>query len=231
LFLPADPSGYVRALAEYPLLEGVRLTNDDRHRTERYQARQHARKEEAAASDLPTFWRSLQMQVRIDQVDELRLPRVAQLIAKTNQFNLTTQRHSIQTLRQMSVSPQWVCLYASLQDRFVDHGVVAAALANQQGTVLAIDTLLMSCRVIGRTVENEMLARPCEAALERGVTRLHGTFIPTAKNVVVKDVFERLGFTLRSSDSGTTTWQYDIDQKGPITSEFIQPWNEPVGHP
>jgi FkbH-like protein len=118
-----------------------------------------------------------------------------------------------------------------LSDRFADHGLVALVIAFVREASLEIDTWLMSCRVIGRTVENEMLARLCEAALERGVTRLHGTFIPTAKNVVVKDVFERLGFTLRSSDSGTTTWQYDIDQKGPITSEFIQPWNEPVGHP
>ena len=96
-------------------------------------------------------------------------------------------------------------------------------IAEQTDDVLDIDTWLMSCRVIGRTVENEMLARLSEAALERGATRLHGTFIPTAKNVVVKDVFERLGFTLLSSDSGTTTWEYDIDQKGPITRNSSNP--------
>ena len=124
-----------------------------------------------------------------------------------------------------------VTMSLRLRDQFTDHGLVAVLIAEQKDDVLDIDTWLMSCRVIGRTVENEMLARLSEAALERGATLLHGTFIPTAKNVVVKDVFERLGFTLRSSDSGTTTWEYDIDQKGPITSEFIQPWNEPVGHP
>jgi FkbH-like protein len=229
--LPPDPSGYIRAVSDSLLFELASLTKEDLGRAAQYQARAAAAAHQAQASSLDEFYASLGMEALVSRFDEVNLPRITQLVGKTNQFNLTTRRHSMNELRSFMEDGGAVTMSLRLRDQFTDHGLVAVLIAEQKDDVLDIDTWLMSCRVIGRTVENEMLARLCSAALERGATRLNGTFIPTAKNVVVKDVFERLGFTLLSSDSGTTTWEYDIDQKGPITSEFIQPWNEPVGQP
>ncbi len=222
IVLPSDPSGYVRALSEYPLLESVRLTDDDRHRTAQYQARKRAKTEEAAISDLPTFWRSLDMRATIAPIDDLRISRVAQLIAKTNQYNLTTKRHSLDTLQQMRRSSQWVHFYAALRDRFADHGVVAVVLAKEDDSVLEIDTLLMSCRVIGRTLEQALLSRLCIEALDRGCTQLRGRYVPTAKIALANELFITNGFILVSeNDDGSTDWHYDVAEQGLIQNDYV----------
>ncbi|MDQ2910451.1 MAG: HAD-IIIC family phosphatase [Actinomycetota bacterium] len=218
LVMPEDPSGYVRALAEYPLLETVRLTAEDARRTDQYRGRARAEAAISTATDLPSFWRSLEMHATVAPLDELRLPRAAQLVGKTNQFNVTTRRHGLDALRAMSESSSWVCLWADLRDRFAKHGVVALALAEQDGTVLTIDTLLMSCRVIGRTLETTLLAELSELAIARGCGRLRGVVVPTERNAPARDVFERHGF----SPAGENEWEYDLEAEGPLRNQFIE---------
>ena len=79
----------------------------------------------------------------------------------------------------------------------------------------------MSCRVIGRTVEAQLLAYACAEAERRGCRALHGTYVPTAKNAVVRDLYERFGFRQIGVDGDTTHWEYDLRANGPITNEFI----------
>jgi FkbH-like protein len=144
------------------------------------------------------------------------------LIGKSNQFNLTTRRHSLQQLQELMRQPDCVHLSLRLRDRFTDHGLVSVMMALQRGTLLEIDTWLMSCRVIGRTVEAEMLQQVCREAQRRGCSSLLGTYIPTPKNAMVADVFERFGFTrLNSSDGLSERWEYDLSTRGPITNTFI----------
>jgi len=114
-----------------------------------------------------------------------------------------------------------------LSDRFADHGLVALAIARIDGDTAEIDTLLMSCRVIGRTVEDHLLMHICRAAQNAGATRLRGTYLPSAKNQLVADLYQRLGFRLlEETPGGATRWEYDLAQRGPILNEFIA---EPVG--
>jgi len=228
--LPPDPSGYVRALSDSLLFEMASLTSEDVARAGYYQARAAAAAGAERANSLDDFYASLGMEAFVAPFDELNLPRIAQLVGKTNQFNVTTRRHGANELREFMDDPRTITMYLRLRDQFGDHGLVAVLIAREESGVADIDTWLMSCRVIGRTVENEMLARLCALALERGITRLRGTFIPTAKNSVVQDVFEQFGFTLRSNNASAETWEYDIDERGIIDSEFIRPWTEPVAH-
>ena len=109
------------------------------------------------------------MIAHIARFDELNLPRIVQLIAKTNQFNLTTRRHDVSAVRRIMGDERYVHLYLRLEDNLADHGLVALLIAARDGHTLEIDTWLMSCRVIGRTVENA-LARKCVPARPR--TRL-----------------------------------------------------------
>jgi FkbH-like protein len=112
--------------------------------------------------------------------------------------------------------------YVKLTDRFGDHGLIALVIAAIEGDALEIDTFLMSCRVIGRTVETQMLAHLSREALRLDCHSLRGAHIPTAKNSIVSDFYERHGFRqLDREDSGTTTWVYDLRSEGPITNEFI----------
>jgi FkbH-like protein len=219
--LPGDPAGYVQALARYPWLETASLTDEDRRRTEQYQARARIADLEAQAASMEEFLEGLEMRARIAPFDELRLPRIAQLVNKTNQFNLTTRRYSETELRRFSEDDRYVHLCLELRDRFADHGLVAVLIARQAGDALDIDTFLMSCRVIGRTVEAAMLDRLCREAVRRGCDRLLGRYVPSPKNALTKDVYERLGFVLSGREGPATVWTLDLRQNGAIAGGFV----------
>jgi FkbH-like protein len=222
--LPAEPAEYRRALARYLLLETATLTKDDRRRTDQYRARAELDRARQAAPTLEDFYRSLDMQAVVAPFDDFHLPRIAQLLGKTNQFNLTTKRHGLPELRAFMANPDCVHLYLKLRDRFADHGLVSVVIALRRDGFLDIDSWCMSCRVIGRTVEDDLLNHLCRRAVALGCDRLRGTYIPTPKNQIAQDVYERFAFSLVDEQDGTTMWEYDIRAQGPIENEFIAPW-------
>jgi FkbH-like protein len=220
--LPPDPADYVRAMSRYLLLEASAFTAEDAARTEQYRARAAVAALEERTGSLDGFLRSLAMRAVVRPFDEARLPRIAQLIGKTNQFNVTTRRHGVAQLRAFMADPRCVHLALRLRDRFADHGLVAVLIARAEGERLDIDTWLMSCRVIGRTAEAAMLSELCAAAARRGCRVLRGTYVPTAKNGMVADVFERHGFVRTGAEQGTTTWEYDLGALGPVENRYIE---------
>jgi FkbH-like protein len=182
---------------------------------------------EASASSIEDFYRALQMQAVMAPFDEFHLPRIAQLIGKTNQFNLTSRRHNISQLRAFMQDSHCVHFFLRLRDRFTDHGLISLIIALHQGDLLEIDTWLMSCRVIGRTVEATMLAYLCQRAQQLGCTSIRGIYIPTAKNAIAKEVFAKFSFDLLDESEGRLTWVYDLRTKDLVMNEFIKtvkPW-------
>jgi FkbH-like protein len=166
------------------------------------------------------------MKAVIAPFDDFHLPRIAQLIGKTNQFNLTTRRHGLTELRSLMASDSHVTRYVKLSDRLVDHGLIAVLIGVIDDAAIDIDTFLMSCRVIGRTVEVQMLAHLCTEAEQVGCHTLRGTYVPTAKNAIVRDLYQRFGFRQIGVDAdGTTRWEYNLHSNGPITNEFIAELN------
>jgi FkbH-like protein len=220
--LPAEPAGYVRALSDSLLFESAVVTADDLTRAEQYKARASAVALEQEAVSLEDFYSSLAMEAVIAPFDEMNLSRIVQLIGKTNQFNLTTRRHGLAEVQAFMDDDRYVTSYLRLRDRFGDHGLVALMIAEQQGEVMEIETWLMSCRVIGRTVENAMLRRLCEVALERGCTSVRGTFIRSAKNDIVADLFARLGFDPIAQAPDRSDWAFDLSAIGLPASEHIR---------
>jgi FkbH-like protein len=220
--LPADPSGYRQALAAFPMFETSSFTAEDAQRSQQYRARAQIAELEASATSIEEFYRSLQMQAEVAPFNELNLQRIVQLIGKTNQFNMTTRRHGMAQVRAFMDDASCVHFSFKLRDRFTDHGLVAIMIAQKRGDVLDIDTWLMSCRVIGRTVEAEMLSQLCLAAAKLSCTELRGTFIPTAKNDMAKDVFASFGFERCGAGAdGSVVWRYDLAARGRIRNEFI----------
>jgi FkbH-like protein len=220
--LPADPAAYVATLAEYPHFETASFTPEDAQRTSMYQARARIAAAEASAASLEEFYRSLRMTAEIGPIDEFHLPRVAQLIGKTNQFNVTTRRHGLAQVQAMIADPHCVHFYLRLKDAFVDHGLVSVIIALQTEDSLSIDTWVMSCRVIGRTVESAMLHELCGRAIEQRCRWLAGTYIPTARNLMVRDIFSRFGFEKTGESETGTVWRYDLARCGPIPNQFIE---------
>jgi FkbH-like protein len=182
--VPASPMGYARTLADSGCFDLLALTAEDRKRAALYQedtTRQVLRQQ---SGSLQEFLSGLQMTLTVGPVDEATLPRVAQLLGKTNQFNLTTRRHSAAELQSL-VAKGAIAVWARVKDRFGDNGLVAAAVLVPDPDLPAawrIDTFLMSCRVIGRGVETALLALLEKSVHERGGRLLVGEFIPTAKN-------------------------------------------------
>lgn len=225
--LPTDPAEYVRVLSNYLLLEPFSITDEDLTRTTLYQARAEAARLKTTASSLEDFYRSLEMEAMVEPFNDSHLARIVQLIGKTNQFNLATRRHDMGAVRRMMTDPDVVHLSLTLRDRLANHGLVAVLIAREVDKTLDIDTWLMSCRVIGRTVEHELFVHLCRAAGHRGCTMIRGTFIPSGKNDLVANLYESLGFEMVSDTGGTTVWEYDLALKPAVASNFIGNW-QPV---
>src|SRR5213078_2141475 len=138
--LPPDPSGYVRALSDSLLLEMAAVTSDDFRRAGQYQARAAAAAQASQAASLDEFYASLGMEALVAPFDELNLPRITQLVGKTNQFNVTTRRHGPREIRAFMEDDRYVTMYLRLRDQFGDHGLVAVLVARHEGDVLDIDT-------------------------------------------------------------------------------------------
>ena len=222
--LPSDPAEYVRTLSGYLGLETVALTDEDTQRTERYLARREASRLEAATGSLSEFHRSLEMSAQVTPLDEHTMPRVAQLIGKTNQFNLTGRRPGLAELNAMVGDPNTVHVCLRLRDRFGDHGLVSVLLGRQDGDAVEVDVWVMSCRVLGRSVEAKMLEHLCQEAAMRGCRRLRGTYVPTTRNQLVRDLYGSFGFELIADEAGTTTWEFDLSRMAAIRNDVVAEW-------
>jgi FkbH-like protein len=222
--LPEDAAGYVEIIAQAGYFESSSFTADDTERARRY-AENLAREEQKNASgDLNDFLAGLKMTTAYGLVQDLDVTRVSQLINKTNQFNPTTQRYSLDEVTGFCKDPACAVLQFRLIDRFGDNGLVSAMILRpdaRHAGVFDIDTWVMSCRVFGRQLEHEAMNIAVETARERGATLLRAKYIPSPKNVVVQDLYERLGFTrIESDQADATVWQLPIESYRPQTTQI-----------
>lgn len=163
-----------------------RVTQEDRAKTEQYKANTQRRQQQAAFTNMEDYLQSLEMKLRIEKVSDATLQRVAQLTQKTNQFNLTTRRYTEVDIRQMleEGADVWTLTVA---DKFGDYGLTGALIIKNNN----IDTFLLSCRVLGKGVENAFLL----SVLKQYNGEIRAEYSPTLKNTQVADLYDRLGFT------------------------------------
>jgi FkbH-like protein len=208
--LTDDPADYISLLANAGYFEAIGLSEEDLARTEFYQANAK-RVSLQKVGNLEEYLRSLQMVATISPFNAVGRVRAAQLINKSNQFNLTTRRYSVQEVEAFENDPAKFCLQIRLADRFGENGMISVVIFDTGPEEWSCDTWLMSCRVLGRRVEELVLAAVAEAARKAGARRLKGTYIPTKKNGLVAEHFAKLGFT-RTGDlsDGGTTWVLDL---------------------
>jgi FkbH-like protein len=189
------PWEMLAALRRGQYFEAVALTEEDRLRHASYRSNAARAAAEQSAPSLESFFTGLEMTARHGPVDAETLPRVVQLINKTNQFNLTTRRYTENQVRAMAASPDWWCRWFRLADRFGDHGLIGVILADKrEHPVWYVDTWLMSCRVLGRQMERFMCACLLTAAKRDGARAVGGEYISSEKNAVVGDLYPRMGF-------------------------------------
>ena len=201
--LGADPSEFIQRLAESRLFECASITYEDTQRTRQYRSEQERSQLQSAVGDYDQFLASLEMVATVSPITSIDLPRAAQLINKSNQFNLTTKRRSEAELQGFLGDKGRYGMTVRLQDRFGDHGLISVVLAESQGESLVIDTWVMSCRVLHRGVERLLLNEVAALAGQAQSRSVHGKYIPTPKNDLVREHYVKLGFT-RGVESGAS---------------------------
>ena len=218
--MPADPALYVSAVSRLGLFESLGVTEEDRARTASIQQNVARKALEFAAGSVDDYLAQLEIKVRLAPFDEANLPRIVQLINKTNQFNLTTRRRTDAEVRALIAAGAYTqAMRAS--DRFGDSGLTGVLIAVPEGVNLRIDTWLMSCRVLGRRLEEAMFAALARWAAANGYKQIIGEHIPTAKNSQVADLYPRLGFAAagQQGESRLFRWEVGREFAAPATIE------------
>ncbi|MBV9757364.1 MAG: HAD-IIIC family phosphatase [Alphaproteobacteria bacterium] len=206
-----DPTGYPQVLADAGYFESVCVTDDDRARSAQYQANRQRQVIQSDSGDISSFLEGLSMRLLWRRFDSAGLARIVQLINKTNQFNLTTRRYSEAEVLAVMRDEGAIGLQLRLLDRFGDNGMIAVVIGRLDDGALRIDSWLMSCRVLGRQVEQATLNVIARQAARLGAKRLLGEYLPTAKNGMVREHYRRLGFTMVASDvEGGSTWVREL---------------------
>ena len=195
--LPADVAGYVRRLADAGYFEAISFTAEDRQRAAQYSQNLERETLRQAAQSVEDFLQGLGMFVQYEPFAPVDLPRITQLINKTNQFTPTTRRYSAEQVARWLSIPGTITFQFRLRDRFGDSGLVSAMiLVPVEGAAgcIEIDTWVMSCRVFGRQLEFEAMNIAVEAARQNGYREIVGLYAPTAKNTVIRNLYPDLGF-------------------------------------
>jgi len=221
--LPEDPADYVPYLESLNLFETAQVSEEDRKRAEFYRTNALREAEQQRFTSVDDYLASLQMEALIERFDARHMPRVAQLVQRTNQFNLTTIRHSEQELRQFADDPEYFPFYVTLRDRFGDNGLISVVIGKREPPRLEIVSWLMSCRVMSRRLEEFVLDRLVDAARNAGIPQLRGRYVPTKKNGLVASHYERLGFRrIVELADGSTVWDLDIAEHTPSDAPIEQ---------
>ena len=224
------PEQYIRVLDHAGFFEVTKLSDDDTKRSEMYQANVKRKQQQQNFGDYREYLLSLDMKGTIKPFEAVYMARIAQLTNKSNQFNLTTRRYTQSDVEQFAGSSDYITRYGKLEDKFGDNGVVSVVIGRkgsmtdvsvyQTGErvtsasgndVLHLELWLMSCRVLKRDMESAMLDSMVEACKECGIRTIMGYYYPTAKNAMVKDFYDIMGFTkICEQEDGNTVWQFDI---------------------
>jgi FkbH-like protein len=220
--LAPDPLQYAAQVRDHPAFERLSLSREDQQRTTFYAERRERSQAEQKFQSKEDFYRFLEQEAEISTVSRATLARIAQLTQKTNQFNVTTRRYAEQQISEMTANPSCRVLSIRVRDRFGDHGLVGVSITRDEGEVCEIDSFLLSCRVIGRTVETALLAHLAEEAAARGRKRLVGWFLPTKKNAPAREFYKQHGFEVANENGDGALWSLDLTKQRIASPEWVK---------
>ena len=206
--IPDDPSQFSSILKNLNDFNVLQRTDEDIKRGQMY-AQQRERKElEKSISNLDDFLEQLDIKVKMKNSNEFLIPRISQLTLKTNQFNLTTRRYQEEEIRNFTNDHKFIVGCAQVLDKFGDNGITGVYIINKQDKIWSIDTFLLSCRIMGRGVENGILSQILIDAKHNGVEEIRANFIPTQKNKPAENFLPDFGFKKEGEN-----WIYKLNNE------------------
>ncbi len=209
---PEDPVLYLEAVANISDFNSFHLTEEDRRKGQMYVEQRKRVEFRRSAGDTMSYLKGLDMVVRIERANAFTIPRISQLTQKTNQFNMTTKKYLDEDVRTFVSSKDFLVFSVDVSDKFGSNGIVGTAVIKKKREKWNIDGFLLSCRVIGRRIEEAMLAYIIERAKAEGASFVIGEFIPTTKNIPAKNFFSENGFTEISKSTVLEVWERDISK-------------------
>ena len=193
--LPKDSSQYAQIITEMKEFDILKITEDDTKRGTMYLGQKKRKELEGKIGDFNEFLKQMDIVVSVQKADSFSIPRISQLTLKTNQFNLTTKRYQEEEVSKFSSSDNKIVEYVQVSDKFGDNGITGTYIIEKKNDEeWIIDTFLLSCRIMGRGVEEIMMNQIIEKAKLSKIKRVKGKFIPTAKNKPAENFYEKLGF-------------------------------------
>lgn len=211
---PQKPYGlmnlYRELATEY--FRAYSLSDEDRKKTEQYKANAQRANAGRQFSDLTDFIKSLDIRIEIVPADKFNIQRIAQMTQKTNQFNLTTHRYSEADINAFVEKGDYVwCI--SVSDKFGDNGITGTIIVTRDGDIASVDTLLLSCRILGKGIENAFFKTILNMLRSSGIKKVQATYLPTAKNSQVSDFYDRQGMTRIADVDGMKSYEIKLDQE------------------
>ncbi|MES2528860.1 MAG: HAD-IIIC family phosphatase [Bdellovibrionota bacterium] len=194
--LSDDPTEYITLLDQAGFLENLTFSGADKLRTQHYQQENKRHASMESATSLDDYLLNLGMKSKVEKLNASNLERAAQLIQRSNQFNLRTQRLSKSDLERMASDKKYVCLSFSLEDKFGDSGMISVVICEKKNKELFIHELVMSCRVLKRGMEEFIFNAIIDSALENSLDQIKGEYIRSDKNGMVENLLEKSGFVL-----------------------------------
>jgi len=193
--LPKDPSQFVSILTQMNDFNVLKITEEDLTRGQMYLQQKKRTELEKNNTNLEDFLKQLDIKIKIKKADQVTIPRISQLVLKTNQFNLTTKRYQEEDIHKFSQDESVLVGCAQIEDKFGDNGITGVFILKKESPLeWEIDTFLLSCRVMGRGVEDGILGHLLQKAKAEGVKKIKARYIPTKKNKPCEGFLSCYGF-------------------------------------
>ena len=210
LQVPADAEAVGRFAAQLWPADVFAASAEDRQRSELYQVETRRQAARAASGGLKAFIRQLQLEIAWVPIDETNLERAAQLTQRTNQFNASTVRRSPAELRVFLAHPGHGGFLLQVKDRFGEYGLTGLVLFEDEANTRNVDTLLLSCRVLGRGVEHELTRRLASEAAGRGISEIRVAFARTGKNAPAEQFLRASAGREERDPTGAVAFVFDV---------------------
>ena len=192
--LPKDPSTYAQILRDLNDFNTLKITNDDVQRKTMYEQEQNRQKLQSSTENLNEYLKKLDIKIKIKLNDKLSIARISQLILKTNQFNLTTKRYQEEEIEEFFADKTMIVGCSEVDDKFGENGITNVFIIKTKSNEWVIDTFLLSCRIMGRGIEEGIIGKILEIAKNKGIEKITATFIPTEKNEPAENFLKNYGF-------------------------------------
>ena len=198
------------------------ITEEDKLKTQQYKANAERGKLQQSFGEFTDYLKSLEMEIIIQQANKFNIPRIAQLTQKTNQFNLTTKRYDEKDIQKI-IDRNNLIFCMSERDKFGDNGITGVIILNRMNDKeVEIDTLLLSCRILGKGIEKAFLFKILDLLKQQSIKNVRATYCPTLKNIQVKEFYEKIGFSIASELNAKKSYNLELAGQEFLTESYFK---------